>query len=281
MELVASIISGRTTHKAPLRAMMRGMTAPPDVRSLLDLSGRVALVTGASGNIGGGIARRLHEAGASVVVHGCGRADAARALAGELGARAAPAAGDVERDAAALCASAAQAFGALDLLVNNAGIQPVAALDEVGTAETTEMLRVNVAGVVAMTREAAAVMGAQERGGAIVNVSSIEGLQPAAGHSHYAASKAAVIMHTRAAALELGPRGVRVNCVSPGLIHDEGIEESWPEGVARWHAAAPLGRLGEPADVADAVLFLLSAAARWITGANLVVDGGVLARTTW
>jgi NAD(P)-dependent dehydrogenase (short-subunit alcohol dehydrogenase family) len=258
--------------------MMRGMAAPPAVRSLLDLTGRAALVTGASGTIGGGIARRLHEAGASVVVHGGARPEAAAALAAELGDRAAAVAGDVERDAAALCRSALDAFGALHLLVNNAGIQPVAPLGEIGREDAAEMLRVNVAGVIALTREAAARMDA---GGAIVNVASIEGLQPAAGHSHYAASKAAVIMHTRAAALELGPQGLRVNCVSPGLIRAEGIEEAWPEGVARWHAAAPLRRLGEPADVADAVLFLLSDGARWITGANLVVDGGVLTRTTW
>ena len=88
-------------------------------------------------------------------------------------------------------------------------------------------------------------------------------------------------MHTRAAALELGPKRIRVNCVSPGLIEAPGIEEAWPEGVARWHAAAPLQRLGTPTDVADAVLFLLSSAARWISGANLVVDGGVLAHNTW
>ena len=130
-----------------------------------------------------------------------------------------------------------------------------------------------------MTRAAAALM---VDGGAIVNIASIEGLQPAFDHSHYAASKAAVIMHTRAAALELGRRGVRVNCVSPGLIDVEGgLEHAWPSGVERWHAAAPLHRLGRPDDVADAVLFLASDAARWITGANLVVDGGVLAHNTW
>jgi 3-oxoacyl-[acyl-carrier protein] reductase len=257
------------------------MTTPPDVRSLLDLTGRVAIVTGASGNIGGGIARRLHEAGASVVVHASSRLDAAEALVAELGDRAATVAGDVERDAAAICRSAISGFGGLDVVVNNAGIQPVASLRSIGPDAAAEMLRVNVGGVITMTREAAAVMVGRATGGAIVNVSSIEGLQPAFDHSHYAASKAAVIMHTRAAALELGPEGVRVNCVSPGLIDVGGLEEAWPEGVARWHAAAPLRRLGQPADVADAVLFLASDAARWITGANLVVDGGVLTRNTW
>jgi len=244
--------------------------APPPVASLLELRGLVAIVTGAGGNIGAGIAARLQEAGASVVAH-------ARRDLGALGDRMTAATGDVERDAAAICARAIQAFGRLDAVVNNAGIQPVAPLSELANDDVVEMLRVNVAGVAAMTREAAALMGS---GGSIVNISSIEGLQPAFGHSHYAASKAAVIMHTRAAAGELGPKRIRVNCVSPGLIEAPGIEEAWPEGVARWHAAAPLQRLGTPTDVADAVLFLLSPAARWISGANLVVDGGVLARNT-
>ena len=251
------------------------MTAsPPPVASLLDLEGLVAVVTGSSGNIGAGIARRLHEAGGSVVAHG----RKVPAVAAELGERAASVTGDVERDAAAICAAAVEAFGRLDVVVNNAGIQPVAPLMELGSEEVAEILRINVAGVAAMTREAAARMPS---GGAIVNIGSIEGLQPAVLHSHYAASKAAVIMHTRAAALELGPQGIRVNCVSPGLIDAPGFEEAWPEGLARWRAAAPLHRLGTPLDVADAVLFLVSPAARWVSGANLVVDGGVLAHNTW
>jgi NAD(P)-dependent dehydrogenase (short-subunit alcohol dehydrogenase family) len=249
--------------------------SPPPVVSLLDLDGLVAIVTGASGNIGAGIARRLHEAGASVVAHGRREAPA---VAAELGERVAPVIGDVEQDAAAICAAAVEAFGRLDVVVNNAGIQPVAPLMDLGNEQVAEMLRINVAGVVAMTREAVMRMPS---GGSIVNIGSIEGMQPASVHSHYSASKAAVIMHTRAAALELGPQGVRVNCVSPGLIDAPGLEEAWPEGVARWRGAAPLHRLGTPGDVADAVLFLVSPAARWVSGANLVVDGGVLAHNTW
>src|SRR5690606_36155091 len=125
------------------------------------------------------------------------------------------------------------------------------------------------------------VESAGRAGGAVVNIASIEGRQPAPGHAHYAASKAALLMFTKAAALELGSLGIRVNAVSPGLVHREGIEEAWPEGVERWQSAAPLKRLGQPADIADAALFLASDAARWITGAELVVDGGVSTRPTW
>jgi NAD(P)-dependent dehydrogenase (short-subunit alcohol dehydrogenase family) len=274
--------------KAPLQPTAN-QTVP--VASLLDLRGRVAIVTGSSGNIGAGIARRLHEAGASVAVHANSNHGAADAVVASLGSRAISIVGDVERDAASLVAATVEAFGALHIVVNNAGIQPVAALAGIDSAAMNEMLRINVGGVAAMTREAAAVMvGAMAasiasdppgEAGSIVNVSSIEGLQPAAMHSHYCASKAAVIMHTRAAALELGRSGIRVNCVSPGLIDVDGLEEGWPEGVARWKAAAPLQRRGTPTDIADAVLFLVSPAARWVTGANLVVDGGVLAHNTW
>jgi NAD(P)-dependent dehydrogenase (short-subunit alcohol dehydrogenase family) len=113
-------------------------------------------------------------------------------------------------------------------------------------------------------------------GGAIVNIASIEAHNPAPLHAHYNAAKAALLMHTRAAAAELGRHGIRVNCVSPGLIDREGLADAWPDGVGRYLASVPLARLGQPADVADACLFLASPAARWITGAELVVDGGVL-----
>ncbi len=253
------------------------MGAPP-VSQLLDLTGRVALVTGASGNIGAGIARRLHEAGASVGLHCHERRKVADRLAAGLGARAVVVQGDVERDAERLCDEVVAALGRLDLVVNNAAIQPVKPLLEITAEETAEMLRVNVGGVAAITRAAVPHL---PNGGTIVNIASIEGLQPAALHGHYTTSKAAVLMHTRAAALELGPLGIRVNAVAPGLIHADGIEEGWPEGVARWRSACPLGRLGTPQDVADAVLFLASPAARWVTGATLVVDGGVLTHNTW
>jgi NAD(P)-dependent dehydrogenase (short-subunit alcohol dehydrogenase family) len=257
----------------------------PSIARLLDFTGRVVLVTGASGNIGAGIARRFHEAGASVVVHTSRRGDLAAGLVDELGDRAAVAVGDVERDSASIVDQALVAFGRLDVLVNNAGIQPVGPLQSLSNDDVAEMLRINVGGVIAMTRDAAALMSTNERRqgirGAIVNIASIEGMQPARLHSHYVASKGAVVIHTRAAALELGAMGIRVNAVSPGLINVDGLDRNWPEGVDRWHRAAPLGRLGEPDDIADAAVFLGSDAARWITGANLVVDGGVLSNNTW
>jgi len=116
---------------------------------------------------------------------------------------------------------------------------------------------------------------------AIVNIASIEGLDPAQGHSHYATSKAAMLMFTKATALELGASGVRANSVSPGLVEREGIREQWPEGVERWEAKAPSTSMGKPLDIAYAVQYLLSPAAAWITGENLVVDGGMSATSHW
>ncbi len=253
---------------------------PPPVGRLLSLEDRVAVVTGVSAGIGHGIAQRLLEAGAAVVLHCRRHRAAAEVLAAEAGARAFVVTGDLatEQAAADVAAAAVERFGRLDVWVNNAGVQPVAALVAMSPEEFAAVVDGNLGTVFHGTRAAASRM---PDGGAIVNIASIEALQPAAGHSHYAAAKAAVVAHTRAAALELGPQGVRVNAVAPGLIARPGIAEEWPDGVARWEAACPLGRLGEPADVADACLFLAGDASRWITGAVLVVDGGVLARPTW
>ena len=138
------------------------------------------------------------------------------------------------------------------------------------------MFRDNLESMFLCTQAAAAVM--RERGGgAIVNIGSISATNPATDHSHYNSAKSGVVTFTRSCAQELGPFGIRVNAVSPGLIHKPGIEKAWPEGVGRWRSRAPLRRLGEPEDIADACLFLASPAARWISGQNLAVDGGMLA----
>jgi len=264
---------------------MKGAAFPP-VAGLLDLSGRTAIVTGASGGIGAGIARRFGEAGARVVCHYRGNRDAADGVVSairEKGGQAIAAKADIvaSEDIHRLVETAAAEFGSLDILVNNAGIQPVKMFTDLTEADWSEMMAANVGGPFLLVRAFADALRKAGKGGAVVNIASIEGHDPAPGHAHYATSKAALLMFTRAAAMELGQFGIRVNSVSPGLIHRDGIEEGWPEGVARWKAAAALSRLGRPEDIADAALFLASDAARWITGADLVVDGGVTARPTW
>lgn len=118
-------------------------------------------------------------------------------------------------------------------------------------------------------------------GGSITHIASIEAAHPAPGHAHYSASKAAVVMHARSAALEYGPYGIRVNTVSPGLVDREGLAEDWPDGVRRWQQAVPVGRLGRAEDIGDACVFLASGLASWVSGHDLVVDGGMSARPTW
>lgn len=245
------------------------------VQELLDLSGETVLVTGASGNIGQGIAERLAEAGANIIVHYHRNATAAEELARRLGG-----ATVVQADLASETAVDAMFSGnGPTMVVNNAAAQPVTGLEDMSYAEWRAMLAANLDGAFLVTQRAARLWAGT--GGAIVNIASIEALDPAVGHGHYATSKAGLVMLSRAAALEMGAAGIRVNCVSPGLIDRDGLADEWPDGVARWHDRAPLGRLGTPKDVADAVLFLLSPAARWISGTNLVVDGGMSAQSKW
>ena len=249
--------------------------------AMLDLSGRVVVVTGAAGGIGAGIARRFSAAGASLVAHT--RKSSLRPLEADLEGPFEAVQADLtaEDGPRSVVDAALAAYGRIDALVNNAGIQPVATFDQMSDAEWDEMIDMNVTAVHRLTQAVASRMKEQGGGGAIVHISSIEGSQPAPSHGHYAVSKAALIMHARTAALEYGGVGIRVNTVSPGLIDHPRLAQDWPEGVARWQAAAPLKRLGEPEDVADACVFLCSELARWITGTDLVVDGGVLARPTW
>jgi len=255
--------------------------AVPDVRALLDLTGRVALVTGAGSGFGRTIARRFAEAGARVAVHYRGSREGAEAVVGEIraaGGEARVVGGDLARDGEAtrVVDEAAEAFGRLDLLVNNAGSYPLAGLLEMSAPQWDEVVAANLKSAFLCTQAAARRMAAAG-GGAIVMVTSIQAFRPAPELAHYSAAKAGLEMLTRSAAVELGPKGIRVNAVAPGLVWREGLEAAWPEGVTRYRARAPLGRIGRPEDVADACLFLASPAARWITGATLVVDGGVLA----
>ncbi|SDB22290.1 SDR family NAD(P)-dependent oxidoreductase [Bauldia litoralis] len=250
------------------------------VDRLLDLSGKVALVTGAGRGIGAGIVRRLAEAGAAVAVHYRGGKEAAEALVATVagdGGKAMAIHGELTDRTAVESAFAAigETLGPVDILVNNAARQTHSTIADMEPDEWRDTLATNLDAVFNTTRVATDAMVARGAGGVIVNIASIEGLQPALTHGHYATTKAGLIMFTRATALEFGRHGIRANAVSPGVIHAPGIEENWPEGVKRWLAAAPLGRMGDNYDVADAVLFLASPASRFITGANLVVDGGV------
>lgn len=253
---------------------------------LLSLRRQRALVTGGSGNIGRGIALRLAEAGADVVVHCHADRDGASdtiAAVTKLGRNATAVQSDLG-DAGEV----AEMFRKLDgdgtpvtRVVNNAGTYPVQPFIEIQGEEWRRVVSANLDSAANVSAEAIRRWCGNGIAGAIVNVASIEATDPAMGHSHYAASKAGLLMLTRSLALEYGRNGIRVNAVSPGLIAREGIEQNWPEGVASWHEHAPLDRMGDPADVADAVLFLLAPASRWITGVNLVVDGGMSCVPRW
>jgi NAD(P)-dependent dehydrogenase (short-subunit alcohol dehydrogenase family) len=251
----------------------------------MDLSGTVAVVTGAGGGLGGGIARAFAAAGAAVVVHYRSSAEPAATMVADIiakGGRAFAAQCDVTDPdgCTGLMAAALEAFGRLDTVVANSGVQPVAELATMSVPQWREVVDINLTGSFATVQAAASVMGKQG-GGSIILIGSIEGSQPAWSHAHYCASKAAVIHFARTAALEYGREGIRVNSVSPGLIWRDGLDRDWPDGVARFRRAAPLGRLGQPADVGNACVFLASPMAGWITGQDLVVDGGVSAHPTW
>ncbi|MEZ7156041.1 SDR family NAD(P)-dependent oxidoreductase [Streptomyces sp. MAD19A] len=250
------------------------------------LHGQVALVTGAGGGIGRGIARRLAEEGAAVALHcrtSVASAQETAVTIRDAGGRAVVLKADLTDEDAChrLVAEAAERFGGrLTTLVNNAGVQPVQELAGMTAAEWRAVVDTNLTAVFACTQAAAALMRGQG-GGSVTHVASVEARFPALGHAHYGASKAAVVMHARSAALEYGPWGVRVNTVSPGLIDRAGLEDAWPEGVRRWREASAVGRLGRPEDVGDACVFLASPLASWVTGHDLVVDGGATSRPTW
>lgn len=257
----------------------------PTHKDLLDLHGKSALVTGASQHIGAAIALRLAEAGAHVVVHYRSKAAAADEVVAaikESGGEATALAAELSdpSQVASLVQDSIASCGGLDILVNNAGSFPVGAFLELSLADWRAMQQSNVDSAFLCMQEAARHMKTRS-GGAIINIASIAAVSPGPEHSHYNSAKAAMVMLTRSAAQELGSFGIRVNAVSPGVINRSGIREQWPDGVSRWEARAPLQRMGEPEDVADACLFMASDASRWISGHNLVVDGGMTAASIY
>lgn len=254
---------------------------PPPVSSLLDFSGKVVIVTRSGSGLGRGIAKRFAEAGARVVVHYLKSAEGAQRVVEEIRAKPGQAIavqGDLTRheDAARLISEAVAAFGRVDVLVNNAGVYPVTNLVDMTVGEWDAVVDANLKSAFLCTQTFTRQIRVQGDGGAIVNITSIEADNPAPGHTHYDAAKGGLWMLTRSSAFELAAYNIRVNAVAPGLIWSETLEGNWPEGVERWLQKSPLKRLGMPEDVADACLFFASDAARWITGASLAVDGGVM-----
>ncbi len=246
-------------------------------------SGKNVLVTGASGGIGHAIARAFSNQGANLALQYY--TNRPKALEGELNGSAGKfvtVKADLTEDGfeAALLKEITAELGAVDILINCAASQDVSDFENMSASDFNAMMQMNVGGVFALSKIFAAQIPAPNEA-AIVNISSIEGSRPARGHGHYASSKAALEMLTKAMALEYGSSGLRVNAVAPGLISRPGIEQDWPDGVSRWKAQCPLERLGTPQDVADAVLFLASPQARWISGSVLTVDGGMSAGPGW
>jgi 3-oxoacyl-[acyl-carrier protein] reductase len=251
------------------------------MRDLFDLRGRVALVTGGSRGIGRATSRLLAAAGARVVVNFRTREREAAAVVRAIrraGGRATAVGADLAdpRQAQDLVAEAIDLYGGLDILVNNAAIWeegPLVSLSPAGWART---LAVNLDGVFFVTQAAARHMTRRRRG-AIVNLSSTAGQRGEAFHSHYAATKGALIALTKSWAVELAGRGVRVNCVAPGWVDTE-MAAPGLRGRARREVlrSIPLGRVGRPEEIAAAVLFLASDACEFATGEILNVNGGAV-----
>jgi 3-oxoacyl-[acyl-carrier protein] reductase len=238
--------------------------------SFASLEGKTALVTGASRGIGRAIASELAAAGAAVVIGYRTGKDEAEALASELGARAVQADVSNAEEAARLVAEA----GDLDILVNNAGLTRDGLLARMSDDDWRVVLETNLSSVFYTCRAVCRPM-MKKRAGAIVNVSSIVGVHGNWGQTNYAASKAGIIGFTKSLARELGSRNVRANVVAPGYVKTQLTDVLPEESTAAMLQATPLGRLGEPKDVAGAVRFLCSDEASFITGEVILVDGGL------
>jgi 3-oxoacyl-[acyl-carrier protein] reductase len=241
---------------------------------MFDLSGRTALVTGASGGIGDAIAGQLHAQGATVVLAGR-RRDALTALAERLGERVRVAVAELaEPQAAEQLIAAADAEGGVDVLVNNAGLTRDSLALRMKDEDWQTVLDVNLSAGFRLVRAALRGM-MRRRWGRIVNVSSIVALTGNPGQANYAAAKAGMIGMTKSLAAEVASRGITVNCIAPGFIQTPMTDALSAEQRARLLERVPLGRLGSGADVAAAVGYLVSEEAAYVTGQTLHVNGGM------
>ena len=249
---------------------------------LIDLTGRTAIVTGGAMGIGLGIACRLHEAGANVVVADLDSGAAERAAEALRAQRAHSAlavscdvsdAESVER----MVGAAVDAFGGIDILVNNAGIFPMLPLSDLDLETFRRVLDVNLTGLFLCTKAVSAQMIAQGKGGRIVNITSIDALHPSmVGLAHYDASKHGAWGFTKNVALELAPHDISVNAIAPGGIRTPGVGDMDEASLQGFEAMIPMRRMGDPDDIGRVALFLASELASYMTGAQVVVDGGRL-----
>jgi 3-oxoacyl-[acyl-carrier protein] reductase len=242
---------------------------------MFDLSGKAALVTGATGGIGAAIARALHAQGARVALTGR-RAAELEALAAELGERALAAPADLADPAApaALVERVETEFGALDILVNNAGLTRDMLALRMGDADWAAVLEVDLTAPFRLARAALRGM-MKRRHGRIISIASIVGVTGNAGQANYAAAKAGLIGMSKSLAQEVATRGVTVNVVAPGFVQTAMTDALGEAQRAKLLERIPSGRMGAPGDVAAAVAYLASAEAGWITGQTLHVNGGM------
>ena len=245
------------------------------------LAGKVAVVTGASKGIGAAIAQELADEGASVVVNYSSSRQGAERVVADIaarGGRAIAAQGDISNasDVERLFSEAKTSFGRLDILVNNAGVYEFAPLETVTPQHFHAHFDLNVLGLLLATKEAVKHMGSE--GGSIINISSMASSLRVPNSAVYAASKAAVEAITGVLAKELGPRNIRVNAISPGMIATEGTRAAAFVGgdfQKMVEAQAPLGRIGQPDDITPTAVYLASSDSKYMTGETLLVSGGL------